>query len=169
MTAISLGSFGYNGPCGSLGGHCAVQKSIFFIYSINILLPPLPVPNRPKMELFVVGTSLQVRVTSGLPFGLTDTMGAVDSGAITPLLRTSGSACCPWAQVSHYVKVLLGVMNGDMSHAVTERHLCRVGRASCLNGPRGSKPGFGGFHPPVRSPCNSRRRLHQVGAADGLA
>ena len=101
--AISRGGFRYNGPCGCQDGHCAVRKSVIYIYSIYILLPPLPVPNRPKMELFVVGTSLQVRVTSGLPFGLTDTMGAVDSGAITPLLRTSGSACCPWAQVSHYI------------------------------------------------------------------
>ena len=42
--AISRGIFGYNGPCGSLGGHCAVQKSIIYIYSIYILLPPLPVP-----------------------------------------------------------------------------------------------------------------------------
>ena len=42
--AISRGTFGYNGPCGSLGGHCAVQKSIIYIYSIYILLPPLPVP-----------------------------------------------------------------------------------------------------------------------------
>ena len=57
-----------------------------------------------QVDLFVVGTSLQVRATSGLLFGLIDTMGAVDSGAITPLLRTSGSACCPWAQVSHYVE-----------------------------------------------------------------
>lgn len=48
------------------------------------------------MDLFVVGTSLQVRATSGLLFGLIDTMGAVDSGAITPLLLTSVSACCPW-------------------------------------------------------------------------
>ena len=56
------------------------------------------------MDRFVVGTSLQVRSTSGLLFGLIDTMGAVNSGAITPLLRTSGSACCPWAQVSHYVE-----------------------------------------------------------------
>ena len=55
------------------------------------------------MDLFVVGTSLQVRATSGLLFGLIDTMGAVDSGAITPLLRTSGSSCCPWAQVNHYI------------------------------------------------------------------
>ena len=60
--------------------------------------------NRPKMDRFVVGTSLQVRATSGLLFGLIDTMCAVDSGAIMPLLRTSGSACCPWAQVSHYVE-----------------------------------------------------------------
>ena len=44
----------------------------------------------------------RVRATSGLLFGLIDTMGAVDSGAITPLLRTSGSSCCPWAQVNHY-------------------------------------------------------------------
>ena len=101
---IYRGFFRYNGPCGCQDGHRAVHKSVIYIYSIYILLPPLPVPNRPKMELFVVGTSLQVRVTSGLPFGLTDTMGAVDSGAITPLLRTSGSACCPWAQVSHYVE-----------------------------------------------------------------
>ena len=41
--AISRGIFGYNGPCGCLGGHCAVQKSIIYIYSIYILLPPLPV------------------------------------------------------------------------------------------------------------------------------
>ena len=59
--------------------------------------------NRPKMDLFVVGSSLQVRATRGLLFGLIDTMSAVDSGAITPLLRTSGSACCPWAQVNHHV------------------------------------------------------------------
>ena len=52
---------------------------------------------------------------------------AVDSGAITPLLRTTGSACCPWAQVNHYVlKVLLGVMNGDMIHDDTERDRCYV-------------------------------------------
>jgi hypothetical protein len=68
-----------------------------YSYSICILLPPLPVPKTgPKMDLFVVGSSLQVRATRGLLFGLIDTMSAVDSGAITPLLRTSGSACCPW-------------------------------------------------------------------------
>ena len=55
------------------------------------------------MDLLVVGSSLQVRATRGLLFGLIDTMSAVDSGAITPLLRTSGSACCPWAQVNHHV------------------------------------------------------------------
>ena len=102
--AISRGIFGYNGPCGCLGGHCAVQKSIIYIYSIYTPPSIASAKNRPKMDLFVVGTSLQVRATSGLLFGLIDTMGAVDSGAITPLLRTSGSACCPWAQVSHYVE-----------------------------------------------------------------
>ena len=81
------------------------RPEVHYLDLFHIYTPPsiASVPNRPKMELFVVGTSLQVRVTSGLPFGLTDTMGAVDSGAITPLLRTSGSACCPWAQVSHYI------------------------------------------------------------------
>ena len=49
-----------------------------------------------QVDPFVVGASLQARATSGLLFGLIDTIGAVDSGAITPLLRTSGSACCPW-------------------------------------------------------------------------
>jgi hypothetical protein len=29
--AISRGIFGYNGPYGSLGGHCAVQKSMNYI------------------------------------------------------------------------------------------------------------------------------------------
>ena len=76
----------------------------------NLIHPVLPSPPLgargagAQVDLFVVGTSLQVRATSGLLFGLIDTMGAVDSGAITPLLRTSGSACCPWAQVSHYVE-----------------------------------------------------------------
>ena len=58
---------------------------------------------RPFHTLFI-NIIIKVRATSGLPFGLTDTMGAVDSGAISPLLRTSGSACCPWAQVSHHVE-----------------------------------------------------------------
>ena len=74
---------------------------------IHPVLPSPPLGARgagAQVDLFVVGTSLQVRATSGLLFGLIDTMGAVDSGAITPLLRTSGSACCPWAQVSHYVE-----------------------------------------------------------------
>ena len=121
--AISRGAFRYNGPYGCQDGHCAVRKSVIYIYSIYILLPPLPVPNRPKMELFVVGTSLQVRVTSGLPFGLTDTMGAVDSGAITPLLRTSGSACCPWAQVSHYVE---GPTRSNERRHVTQCHRAKL-------------------------------------------
>ena len=42
--AISRGLFRYNGPCGCQDGHCAVRKSIIYIYSIYILLPPLPVP-----------------------------------------------------------------------------------------------------------------------------
>jgi hypothetical protein len=77
----------YDGPCGCLGGHCAVQKSIIYIYSIFIYSSfhcqcQNPAPN--GTYCFVV-----VRATSGLLFGLIDTMGSVDSGAITPLLRTS--------------------------------------------------------------------------------
>ena len=97
--AISRGNFGYNGPCGCLGGHCAIQKSTC-LYLFHMYTPPsiASAKNRPppKMDLFVVGSSLQVRATRGLLFGLIDTMSAVDSGAITSLLRTSGSACCPW-------------------------------------------------------------------------
>ena len=75
----------------------------------NLIHPVLPSPPLgargagAQVDLFVVGTSLQVRATSRLLLVLIDTMGAVDSGAITPLLRTSGSSCCPWAQVNHYI------------------------------------------------------------------
>ena len=78
--------------------------------------------NRPKMDLFVVGSSLQVRATRGLLFGLIDTMSAVDSGAITPLLRTSGLACCPWAQVNHYVE---GSTKSDKRPSITSYHNAR--------------------------------------------
>ena len=81
------------------------RPEVHYFYLFHKYTPPsiASAKNRPKMDLFVVGTSLQVRATSGLLFGLIDTMGAVDSGAITPLLRTSGSSCCPWAQVNHYI------------------------------------------------------------------
>ena len=53
------------------------SRSPLFIYIPDIYSSlQLPVQNRPKMDPFVVGTSLQVRATSGLLFGLIDTMGA---------------------------------------------------------------------------------------------
>ena len=64
------------------------RPEVHYLYLFHIYTPPsiASAKNRPKMDLFVVGTSLQVRATSGLLFGLIDTMGAVDSGAITPHL-----------------------------------------------------------------------------------
>ena len=45
---ISRGVFRYNGPCGCQDGHCAVRKSVIYIYSIYIYAPP---SNRPlKVE-----------------------------------------------------------------------------------------------------------------------
>ena len=43
--AISRGFFRYNGPFGCQDGHCAVRKSVIYIYSIYIYiymhLPPI--------------------------------------------------------------------------------------------------------------------------------
>ena len=52
--AISRGVFRYNGPCGCQDGHCAVRKSVIYIYSIYIYAPP---SNRPLEHLFVVQPS----------------------------------------------------------------------------------------------------------------
>ena len=52
--AISRGGFRYNGPCGCQDGHCAVRKSVIYIYSIYIHAPP---SNRPLEHLFVVQPS----------------------------------------------------------------------------------------------------------------
>ena len=52
--AISRGFFRYNGPCGCQDGHCAVRKSVIYIYSIYISAPP---SNRPLEHLFVVQPS----------------------------------------------------------------------------------------------------------------
>ena len=52
--AISRGVFRYNGPCGCQDGHCAVRKSVIYIYSIYISAPP---SNRPLEHLFVVQPS----------------------------------------------------------------------------------------------------------------
>ena len=49
-------------------------------------------------------------------------MSAVGSGAITPLLRTSGLACCPWAQVNHYVE---GSTKSDKRPSITSYHNAR--------------------------------------------
>ena len=38
--AISRGFFRCNGPCGCQDGHCAVRKSVIYIYSIYIYAPP---------------------------------------------------------------------------------------------------------------------------------
>ena len=51
---ISRGFFRYNGPCGCQDGHCAVRKSVIYIYSIYINAPP---SNRPLEHLFVVQPS----------------------------------------------------------------------------------------------------------------
>ena len=47
---ISRGFFRYNGPCGCQDGHCAVRKSVIYIYSIYIYAPP---SHRPLEHLFV--------------------------------------------------------------------------------------------------------------------
>ena len=52
--AISRGFFRYNGPCECQDGHCAVRKSVIYIYSIYIYAPP---SNRPLEHLFVVQPS----------------------------------------------------------------------------------------------------------------
>ena len=52
--AISRGVFRYNGPCGCQDGHCAVRKSVIYIYSIYICAQP---SNRPLEHLFVVQPS----------------------------------------------------------------------------------------------------------------
>ena len=52
--AISRGVFRYNGPCGCQDGHCAVRKSVIYIYSIYICAPP---SNRPLEHPFVVQPS----------------------------------------------------------------------------------------------------------------
>ena len=100
------------------------RPEVHCLYLFHIYTPPsiASAKNRPKMDLFVVGSSLQVRATRGLLFGLIDTMSAVDSGAITPLLRTSGLACCPWAQVNHYVE---GSTKSDKRPSITSYHNAR--------------------------------------------
>ena len=51
---ISRGFFRYNGPCGCQDGHCAVRKSVIYIYSIYIYAPP---SSRPLEHPFVVQPS----------------------------------------------------------------------------------------------------------------
>ena len=46
--AISRGVFRYNDPCGCQDGHCAVRKSVVYIYSIYICAQP---SNRPLEHL----------------------------------------------------------------------------------------------------------------------
>ena len=47
------------------------------------------------------------------------------------------------------LKVLLGVINGDMSLDVTEQNWCRVAQGSCRLRIPVRKLGYGGYHPVV--------------------
>ena len=122
---------------------CAVQKSIIYIYSRYILLPPIasakPAQNGPIRCWNQPSGARHQRVTVR-PYRHDGR--AVDSGAITPLLRTSGSACCPWAQVNYYVE---GPTKSDKRPSITSYHNARDPIRICTRG--------GAVRTPRREPC----------------